>query len=55
MTEAQQKRRAVLQARCIRNYTKKLKVSLGSGFNEWVVNGLAKQWADFNDKGNNYG
>ena len=51
MTEAQQKRRAVLQARCIRKYAKKLRVSLGEGFGKWVTSNNAERWANYSDKG----
>lgn len=48
-----QKLRAIIQARCIRKYAKKLKVSVENGFDKWISSGNAEKWADNYDKGEN--
>ena len=51
MKPEKQKRRAIIQARCIRKYAKKLKLSIAQGFDKWITSGNAKRFADNYDKG----
>lgn len=51
MKPQEQKLRAIIQARCIRRYAKKLKLSIEKGFEKWVTSGNAEKWANNYDKG----
>ena len=43
MTPVQQKRRAILQARCIRKRAKKWKLSIAEVFDWWIKSGNAEK------------
>jgi hypothetical protein len=49
MTPKQQKRRAVLQAREIKKYAKKEKLSIANGFDKWITSNNAQIWAQYYD------
>ena len=51
MTDLEQKVRAIKQARCIKKYSKKLKVSIAEGFDKWIKSGNAERFAQNYDKG----
>jgi len=49
MTPQEQKRRSIIQARCIRKYAEVEHVNNDQAFVLWCSRGLAEQWANYYD------